>query len=90
MFAKFFIDRSIFAWVVSIVIILIGLVAVFFLPIDQYPPITPPTVTVTASYTGANAQTVADTVAAPIENKSTALKTCCICLRNLPTMAIIR
>src|SRR5579859_7424449 len=67
MFARFFIDRPIFAWVLSLVIILIGLVALFFLPIDQYPNITPPTVTVTATYPGANAQVVADTVAAPIE-----------------------
>src|SRR5205823_3321170 len=69
MFARFFIDRPIFAWVLSIVIVLIGGVAVFFLPIDQYPPITPPTVTVTASYPGANAKVVADTVAAPIEQQ---------------------
>jgi multidrug efflux pump len=69
MFARFFIDRPIFAWVLSIVIILIGGVAVFFLPIDQYPPITPPTVTVSASYPGANAQVVADTIAAPIEQQ---------------------
>src|SRR5919197_2576670 len=69
MFARFFIDRPIFAWVLSIVIILIGGVAAFFLPIDQYPPITPPTVTVTASYPGANAQVVANTIAAPIEQQ---------------------
>jgi multidrug efflux pump len=69
MFARFFIDRPIFAWVVSLVIILIGGVAVFFLPIDQYPPITPPTVTVTASYPGANANVVADVIAAPIEEQ---------------------
>ena len=69
MFARFFIDRPIFAWVVSIVILLVGGVACFFLPIDQYPDITPPTVQVTASYPGANAQVVADTVAAPIEQQ---------------------
>src|SRR5437762_9746805 len=69
MFARFFIDRPIFAWVLSIVIILIGGVAALFLPIDQYPPITPPTVQVTASYPGADAQVVADTVAAPIEQQ---------------------
>src|SRR5437868_8963355 len=69
MLARFFIDRPIFAWVLSIVIILMGGVAVFFLPIDQYPEITPPTVTVTASYPGANAQVVADSVAAPIEQQ---------------------
>ena len=53
---RFFIDRPIFSWVISIVILLAGAVAVFVLPVAQYPDITPPTVTVTASYPGANAQ----------------------------------
>jgi len=66
---EFFIDRPIFAWVVSIVIVLVGLVAVFTLPIAQYPNITPPTVQVTASYPGASAKVVADSVAAPIEQQ---------------------
>jgi hydrophobe/amphiphile efflux-1 (HAE1) family protein len=65
--SHFFIDRPIFASVLSIVIVLAGLVAVFQLPIAQYPEVTPPTVQVTASYPGANARTVLDTVAAPIE-----------------------
>jgi multidrug efflux pump len=69
MFARFFIDRPIFAWVLSLVIILIGGVAIIFLPIDLYPNITPPTITVTASYPGASANVVADTVAAPIEQQ---------------------
>jgi multidrug efflux pump len=55
--------------VLSIVIVLIGGVAAFFLPVDQYPPITPPTITVTASYPGATAEVVANTVAAPIEQQ---------------------
>src|SRR5437764_5761055 len=69
MLARFFIDRPIFAWVVSIVIVLMGGVAAFMLPIAQYPEITPPTVSVTSSYPGANARVVADTVAAPIEQQ---------------------
>ncbi len=69
MLARFFIDRPIFAWVLSLVIILGGGVAAFFLPIDLYPNITPPTVTVTASYPGANADVVAKTIAAPIEQQ---------------------
>src|SRR5437870_1072796 len=69
MFARFFIDRPVLAWVISIVIGLIGLVAVGLLPVAQYPEITPPTVRVTANYPGANAQVVADTVAAPIEQQ---------------------
>ncbi|MBV8381724.1 MAG: efflux RND transporter permease subunit, partial [Planctomycetaceae bacterium] len=66
---RFFIDRPIFSWVISIVILLAGAVAVFVLPVAQYPDITPPTVTVSASYPGANARVVADSVAAPIEQQ---------------------
>jgi multidrug efflux pump len=69
MFARFFIDRPIFAWVVSIVILLGGGVAYFTLPTESYPNITPPTVQVTAAYPGANAEVVANTVAAPIEQQ---------------------
>src|SRR5437879_383733 len=69
MLARFFIDRPIFAWVISIVIILAGLGAAYTLPIAQYPEITPPTVQVTCVYPGADAQVVADTVAAPIEQQ---------------------
>ncbi len=67
MISRFFIDRPIFASVLSIVFVLAGGVAVFTLPVAQYPDVTPPTVLVTALYPGANAQTVRDTVAAPIE-----------------------
>jgi multidrug efflux pump len=69
MFARFFIERPIFAWVISIAILLIGGVAAFQLPTAQYPDITPPTVQVMAMYPGANAQVVADSVAAPIEQQ---------------------
>src|SRR5712692_10376673 len=68
-FSRFFINRPIFASVLSIIITLAGGVAVFSLPIAQYPEITPPTVEVSAIYPGANAQVVADTVAAPIEQQ---------------------
>src|SRR5882757_9951661 len=67
--ARFFIDRPVLAWVISIVIILLGLISAVFLPIAEYPEVTPPTVRVTANYPGANAQVVADTVAAPIEQQ---------------------
>jgi multidrug efflux pump subunit AcrB len=67
MFSRFFINRPIFASVLSIVITLGGGIALFTLPVAQYPEIAPPTVEVSASYPGANAQVVADTVAAPIE-----------------------
>jgi multidrug efflux pump len=69
MFSKFFIDRPIFASVLSIVVTLSGGIAVWTLPVAQYPEITPPTVEVSAYYPGANAQVVADTVAAPIEQQ---------------------
>jgi multidrug efflux pump len=67
--SRFFIDRPIFAAVLSIVITLAGTIAVVFLPIAQYPPIAPPTVQVSCSYPGASALVVADTVAAPIEQQ---------------------
>jgi multidrug efflux pump len=67
--ARFFIDRPVLAWVISIIIILLGAIAAGFLPIAEYPDITPPTVRVTANYPGASAQVVADTVAAPIEQQ---------------------
>jgi multidrug efflux pump len=67
--ARFFIERPIFAWVISIVILLLGFVAAFRLPVAQYPNITPPSVSVTAIYPGANAKVVADSVAAPIEQQ---------------------
>jgi multidrug efflux pump len=67
--SRFFIDRPIFASVLSIVITLAGAVALVTLPVAQYPEVTPPTVVVTASYPGANALTVRDTVAAPIEEQ---------------------
>ena len=69
MLARFFIDRPVLAWVISIIIVLLGAITAGFLPIAEYPEITPPTVRVTASYPGANAQVVADTVAAPIEQQ---------------------
>src|SRR5246127_4882311 len=69
MFSKFFIDRPIFASVMSIIVTLAGGIALLTLPVAQYPEITPPTVEVSAYYPGANAQVVADTVAAPIEQQ---------------------
>src|SRR5205809_580030 len=69
MFARFFVDRPIFATVLSIVIVIIGLVALQKLPIAQYPEVVPPTVNISATYPGASAKVVADTVAAPIEQE---------------------
>lgn len=65
----FFIDRPIFATVISIIIILIGGISYFNLSVEQYPQVVPPTIQVSASYPGANAKTVAETVATPIEQE---------------------
>ena len=69
MLSKFFIDRPIGAWVIFFVIIIMGLVAMLRLPIAQYPEVTPPTISVTTNYPGADAATVAATVATPIEQE---------------------
>jgi HAE1 family hydrophobic/amphiphilic exporter-1 len=69
MFSKFFVEHPIFANVIAIVTMIIGGVSLFMLPIERYPDITPPTVMVTAFYPGADAATLADTVAAPIEQE---------------------
>jgi multidrug efflux pump len=68
-FSRFFIDRPIFAAVISILITMVGALALQRLPLAQYPPIAPPTVEVACNYPGASAQTVAETVAAPIEQR---------------------
>jgi hydrophobe/amphiphile efflux-1 (HAE1) family protein len=67
--SRFFIDRPIFAAVIAVIITLVGAISYFFLPVSQYPEVVPPTVTVTAVYPGASAETVADTVANPIEQE---------------------
>lgn len=69
MLSRFFIDHPVFANVIAILTMVIGVVALWGLPIEQYPEITPPTVRVTAVYPGANAEVVAGTVAAPIEQQ---------------------
>ncbi len=69
MFAQFFIERPVLANVIAFVTMLMGGVAVGVLPVSQYPPITPPTIQVSASYPGANSRTVVDTVALPIEQQ---------------------
>lgn len=68
-FPKFFIERPIFATVLSLLLLVGGGICLFLLPVDQYPSITPPTVQVTASYPGANAETIAQTVGIPIEQQ---------------------
>jgi HAE1 family hydrophobic/amphiphilic exporter-1 len=67
--SKFFIERPVLANVIALLIVLIGAVALFTLPVAQYPNVVPPTVSVTTRYPGASAQTVIDTVALPIEQQ---------------------
>ncbi|AWU97803.1 efflux RND transporter permease subunit [Azospirillum ramasamyi] len=71
--SKFFIDRPVFAWVIAIVIMMAGALAILRLPVEQYPKIAPPTVSISASYPGASAKTLEDTVTQVIEQKMTGL-----------------
>nr|WP_321508840.1 efflux RND transporter permease subunit [uncultured Celeribacter sp.] len=71
--ARFFIDRPVFAWVISILIMGIGLLSIFTLPVAQYPQIAPPSVAIRAAYPGASAETVANTVTQIIEQQMTGL-----------------
>ncbi len=73
-FPRFFIDRPIFAIVLSILIVIAGIVAFFQLPLSEYPAVTPPTVQVAASYPGANPKVIAETVAAPLEQAITGVE----------------
>jgi multidrug efflux pump len=73
MLSRFFIDRPIFAWVVAVIIMLFGLLAITRLPIARYPNIAPPSVAINASYPGASAQTVEDSVTQIIEQNMTGL-----------------
>ena len=71
--ANFFIDRPIFAWVLAIILSLTGLLAIFSLPVEQYPNLAPPNVRITATYPGASAQTLENTVTQVIEQSMTGL-----------------
>ncbi|MDX2482190.1 MAG: efflux RND transporter permease subunit [Pseudodonghicola sp.] len=71
--ARFFIDRPVFAWVISILIMGVGILAITSLPVAQYPQIAPPSVTIRASYPGASAETVSNTVTQVIEQQMTGL-----------------
>ena len=73
MLSKFFLDRPVFAWVIAIVIMLVGALAIYNLPISQYPPIAPPSIYIQAFYPGASAETVENSVTQIIEQKMTGL-----------------
>ncbi len=73
MLSKFFLDRPVFAWVIAIIIMLLGALAIYNLPISQYPPIAPPSIYIQVSYPGASAETVENSVTQIIEQKMTGL-----------------
>jgi len=73
MLSKFFLDRPVFAWVIAIVMMVAGGLAIYNLPISQYPPIAPPSIAIDAFYPGASAETVENTVTQIIEQKMTGL-----------------
>ena len=66
-FSHFFISRPIFAGVLSLIILIVGAISMFQLPVSEYPEVVPPTVVVRAVYPGANPKTIAETVASPLE-----------------------
>ena len=68
-FPKFFVDKPIFAVVLSVIIFVAGLISIFMLPISEYPEVTPPSVVVRAQYPGANPKVIAETVATPLEEQ---------------------
>src|ERR1700758_591768 len=67
--SRFFIDRPLFAAVLSILVFLVGLIAIFALPISEYPEVTPPQIVVRAQFPGANPKVIAETVATPLEEQ---------------------
>ena len=71
MLSRFFLDRPVFAWVIAIVLMVAGGLAIYNLPISQYPPIAPPSIAITAFYPGASAETVENSVTQIIEQKMT-------------------
>jgi HAE1 family hydrophobic/amphiphilic exporter-1 len=71
--SRFFLDRPVFAWVIAIVMMVLGGLAIYLLPIAQYPPIAPPSITISANYPGASAKTVEDSVVQMIEQQMTGL-----------------
>jgi HAE1 family hydrophobic/amphiphilic exporter-1 len=73
MLSKFFLDRPVFAWVIAIIIMAVGIIAIYNLPVSQYPEMAPPSISVSANYPGSSAQTVENSVTQAIEQKMTGL-----------------
>ena len=75
MLSRFFLKRPVFAWVIAIILMVAGVLAIHTLPISQYPPIAPPSIAITAFYPGASAETVENSVTQIIEQKMTGFDT---------------
>ena len=73
MLSKFFLERPVFAWVIAIIIMAVGILAIYNLPISQYPEMAPPSISVSASYPGSSSETVENSVTQVIEQKMTGL-----------------
>ena len=73
MFSRFFVRRPVFAWVIAILIMLAGILAIRTLPVAQYPDVAPPTIRISATYTGASAETLENSVTQVIEQQLTGL-----------------
>ena len=73
MLSKFFLNRPVFAWVIAIIIMSVGIIAIYNLPISQYPQMAPPTISISSSYPGASSETVENSVTQVIEQKMTGL-----------------
>lgn len=73
MFSRFFVRRPVFAWVIAILIMLAGILAIRTLPVAQYPDVAPPTIKISATYTGASAETLENSVTQVIEQQLTGL-----------------
>ena len=83
---QFFIERPIFAWVVALFILLAGVLAIPSMPVSQYPNVAPPAITITATYPGASAKEVAQSVTSIIEDKLNGARACCTTNRSaIPT-----
>ncbi len=86
-FSRFFVDRPVFAGVLSVIIFVAGLIGMTGLPISEYPEVVPPQIVVRAQYPGANPAVIAETVATPLEEQSTASRACSTCRARRPPMA---
>ena len=89
MFSRIFIERPRFAIVISVVMVIAGLISLYKLPVAEYPEIAPPTLHVSATYTGASADVIAQTVAMPLKTRSTGWMTFSISLPQVITPVII-